>query len=410
MGPEADLPQEYRELPALDAQGRTVVPGFVDPHTHLVFGGDRVDEFELRLKGASYQEIMAAGGGIMATVRASRALRPPELAAQSRRRLERMLAHGSTTVEAKTGYGLSRMGELLQLEVIEHLDALHPVDLVPTYLAAHALPAEYEGRAEVYVEAVLEWMEEVAPPAQEGPPERAVRPEPVPWSATPSPRAAPPRASPAQRWLHRQPDRPWAPFVDVFCEQGAFGLEESRRILERGRALGFALKIHADEFSHTGGAVLAAELGATSADHLNHTPPEEMALLARAGTVAVLLPCTPFGLGLDRYADARAFIAHDVPVALASDLNPGTAWNESLPFAMALAARAMGMTPAECLVAATLNAAHAVGLGAEAGSLEPGKLGDVLVLDFPDYRHLSYRFGTNPVRTVVKEGRVVHQP
>lgn len=396
MGPEADLPQEYRELPALDAQGRAVVPGFVDAHTHLVFGGERVDEFELRLRGASYQEIMAGGGGIMATVRATRGLRPPELAAQARPRLERMLAHGSTTVEAKTGYGLSRMGELLQLEVIEHLDALHPVDLVPTYLAAHALPAEYEGRAEAYVEAVLEWMKDVAPPAVEGPPERAVRSEPPPAAATA-----------AQRWRHRQPDRPWAPFVDVFCEQGAFSLEQSRRILERGKALGFALKIHADEFSHTGGARLAAELGATSVDHLNHTPPEEMPALVRAGTVAVLLPCTPFGLGLDRYADARAFIDHGVPVALASDLNPGTAWNESLPFAMALAARTMGMTPAECLVAATLNAAHAVGLGAEAGSLQPGKLGDALVLDFPDYRHLTYRFGTNPVRTVVKEGGVV---
>lgn len=400
VGAEADLPLEYRQLPKLDAGGRAVVPGLVDPHTHFVFGGDRADEFERRLQGASYQEIMAAGGGIMATVRATRALEPAALAAESRARLERMIAHGSTTVEGKTGYGLARMAELRQLEVLEHLDATHPVNLVPTYLAAHAVPEEYRGREEAYVEAVLGWMEEVAP-ADDGAAERAVR-------AAPGPPRGP--TTPAQRWRRRQPDRPWAPFIDVFCEEGAFTLEQSRAILERGRELGFALKIHADEFSHTGGAVLAAELGATSADHLNHTPPEEMALLARAGTVAVLLPCTPFGLGLERYADARALIAHRVPVALASDLNPGTAWNESLPFAMALAARTMRMTPAECLVAATLNAAYAVGLGEEVGSLEPGKLGDAVVLAFPDYRHLTYRVGTNPVYRVIKEGRIIWPP
>jgi imidazolonepropionase len=373
VGPTREVSQHAGEgTQLIDASGKVAMPGFVDPHTHLVFAGDRASEFEMRLKGATYLEIMAAGGGIMNTVRATRAASLDELVVQSRERLDRMLAHGTTTAEAKTGYGLDTENELKTLEAIRLLDESHPVDLVSTFLGAHAIPAEYQGRGEEYVHLVVE---EMLPRVQ------------------------------SQGYLaHEGPF-----FCDVFCEEGAFSLEQSRRILERARELGMALKIHADEFTSLGGAALAAELGATSADHLACTPEAEINLLADSGTVAVLLPGTPFGLGEAHYASARTMIDSGVPVALATDLNPGTCYCEAMPFVMALACRQMDMTPAETIVAATINAAHAIGLGHEVGSLEVGKKADLLMLDVPDYRHLTYRFGTNIVNTVVKAGRVTEQ-
>ncbi len=366
------LAQTGDDAQLIDASGRLVMPGFVDPHTHLVFVGDRAAEFEMRLQGATYLEIMAAGGGITNTVRAVRSASLEDLVAQSQERLDSMLAQGTTTAEAKTGYGLDTENELKMLEAIRLLDESHPVDLIPTFLAAHAIPTEYQGRTEEYVNLVIEEMLPLL-----------------------------------ERKGYLADDEPF--FCDVFCEEGAFSLEQSRRILESAKKMGMRLKIHADEFTSLGGAALAAELGATSADHLAWTPEEEMKSLAESGTIAVLLPGTPFGLGEAHYSAARRTIDLGAAVALATDLNPGTCYCEAMSFIMALACRRMGMTPAETIVAATINAAHAIAMGHDVGSLEADKKADVLILDIPDYRHLVYRFGTNLVDTVIKAGRVVHR-
>jgi len=365
VGPSTDLRRRVSAARSLDASGRLVMPGFVDPHTHLVWAGDRASEFEMRLAGASYMEIMAAGGGIMSTVRHTRAAALEELVAQTRSRLERMLAHGTTTVEIKTGYGLDTEAERKQLQAIHRLQQDSPATLVPTFLGAHAIPAEYAGRSDEYVDLVVD---EMLPAVVEADP-------------------------PA--------------FCDVFCEEGAFSLTQSRRILEAARALGLGLKIHADEFEPLGGTRLAVELGATSADHLVCTPPDEIELLAHSDTIAVALPGTPFGLGQGAYTPARALITAGGALALATDCNPGTCWCENMQFMIALACRTMGMTPAEAISAATINAAHAVGLGDELGSLEPGKRADLLILGVPAYQHLAYRFGTNMVEAVVAGGRLL---
>ncbi len=357
----------------VDASGCVVLPGFVDAHTHVVFAGDRAPEFELRLRGASYLDIMKAGGGIMNTVRATRAASLEQIVSETRVRLDRMLACGTTTAEAKTGYGLDTATELKLLRAIAQLDATHPVELVPTFIGAHAVPSEYQGKIDTFVDLVVEQML----PAVEN---------------------------------SKFEVRNWKIFCDVFCDEGAFTLEQSRRILERARELGMPLKIHADEFANLGGAQLAAELGAVSADHLMVTRRDEMREMARAGVIAVLLPGTTFGLGKHDFADGRAFIEENVAVALGSDINPGTSWCESMPMIIAVATRYEKLTTAEALVAATLNAAHACGVGDRVGSLEPGKLGDVLIANVPDYRYLAYRYGTNPIRTVIKRGRVVVSP
>ena len=368
-GPTAEVRGQVAVSEEIDASGKVVMPGFVDPHTHLVFAGDRSGEFEQRVKGATYLEIMAAGGGIMSTVRATRTASVEQLVEESRARLDRMLAHGATTTEAKTGYGLDTENELKMLEAIRRLDAEHPVDLVPTFLGAHAAPEGYRGRAGEYVDLVVEEM------------------LPMIKSQIPNPKSQ--------------------IFCDVFCDEGAFTLEQSRRVLEAARALGFGLKIHADEFRPLGGTRLAVELGAISADHLVCTPDDEIELLAGSDTIAVALPGTPFGLGHHEYTPARRIIDAGGALALATDLNPGTCWCESMQFITALACRFMKMTPAEAIAAATINAAHAIGVGHQVGSLEAGKKADVLVLDVPDYRHLSYRFGGNLVDRVIKGGESV---
>lgn len=372
VGPTQEIQARYSAARDIDASDKVVLPGFVDPHTHLVWAGDRAAEFEMRLAGKTYLEILASGGGILSTVRQTRAALVDHLVAQSRPRLHRMLAHGTTTAEAKTGYGLETQAELRMLEAILQLDTEGPVELAPTFLGAHAVPPEYEGHAEEYADLVCN---EMLPAVDE-------------W------------------WRQTAGGRP-LPFVDVFCETGAFSLEQSRRILLTARNLGFPLKIHADEFESLGGAGLAVALRAVSADHLVKTPPEDILALGNSGTVAVALPCTPFGLAEHEYSPAQDILAANGILAIATDLNPGTAWCENMQFAIALACRYLRLTPAQAIAAATINAAAAIGRADRIGSLEPGKQADLLILDAPDYRHLGYRFGTNLVSSVIKAGRLV---
>lgn len=374
VGPEAALRRRYAPAAELDAGGGAVLPGLVDPHTHVVYAGDRVAEFERRIAGATYQEIMAAGGGIASTARATRAADVERLVAETRRRLDQMLRLGTTTAESKTGYGLETAAELRQLEATALLDASHPIDLVPTFLGAHAVPAEYAGRGDDYLELVVK---EMLPAAAR-------------WYAG-SPFAA--AGTPL--------------FVDVFCERGAFDVPQSRRVLEAARTHGLPLKAHVDEFSALGGLAMALELGAVSVDHLDVTGPEGIAMLAASETVGVLIPTVPFNLGGAHFADARAMVDAGAAIALTTDINPGSAPCPSLPLAMAIACRYQRLLPTEALLAVTINAAHAVGLGARVGSLEPGKLADLIVLEMADWRYLVYEFGGNPVRSVVKRGQVV---
>jgi imidazolonepropionase len=371
VGTTQDLSAAYPNEPTFDAQGCVVMPGFVDPHTHLVWSGDRAAEFEMRLQGKTYMEIMAAGGGIVSTVKATRSASTDELKTQTLRRAESIFRHGTTTAEAKTGYGLETASELRQLQVLLALDAQGPLEIVPTFLGAHAFPPEYKEDPDGYTAYVCE---EMLPALHS-------------W------------------WLANSDERP-QPYVDVFCETGAFTLEQSRRILTRAQQLGFPLKIHADEFDNLGGTRLAVELGAASADHLVKTSEADMQALAQSDTVAVALPCTPFGLADPYYTPARDIIAAGGVLAIASDLNPGTGWCESMQFVISLSCRYMRLTPAEAIAAATINAAAAIGRADRIGSLEPGKQADLLVLSVRDYRHLGYRFGTNLVSHVMKRGKL----
>lgn len=363
----AAFPHEER----LDAGGRVVMPGFVDPHTHLIWAGDRAAEFEMRLQGKSYLEILAGGGGILSTVRLTRIASLNKLLQETRPRLWRMFQHGTTTAEAKTGYGLRIATELRLLQALLALNDEGPLDLAITFLGAHAIAPEYKDKPDEYIHLICSTMLPLL-----------------------------------KEWWGQRPNQAPLPFVDVFCETGAFTLEQSRRILETARELGFPLKIHADEFDNLGGATLAAELGAVSADHLVVSSPEDIAALAASGTVAVALPCTPFGLAESQYTPAQAILEAGGLLAIATDLNPGTAWCESMQFAIALACRYLRLTPAQAIAAATINAAAAIGRAQQVGSLEPGKQADILLLDVPDYRHLGYRFGVNLVHTIIKKGQV----
>jgi imidazolonepropionase len=371
VGPTLELRRRYEAQQEIDARESVVLPGFVDAHTHLLWAGDRAAEFEMRIAGASYLDILAAGGGIVSTVVKTRAATVDDLIRDARPRLARMLQYGTTTAEAKTGYGLETRTELRMLEALIRLDEEGPVRLAPTFLGAHAIPAEFKDRPQEYVEIVCQ---EMLPAVQA-------------W------------------WLEHAGARP-LPFVDVFCETGAFDLAQSRQILTAARKLGFPLKIHADEFASLGGVSLAVELGAVSADHLVATPEADVKALGNSGTVAVALPATPFGLAEGAYTPARSILEAGGLLALATDLNPGTAWCESMQFVIALACRYMRLTPAQAIAAATINAAAAIGQQARVGSLEVGKDADLLVLDAPDYRHLGYRFGTNLAAHVVRAGRV----
>ena len=347
----------------IDAAGHAVVPGFVDPHTHIVYAGDRREELRRRLAGATYAELAAEGGGILSTVRATRAASADGLAAASRGRLDRMLRAGTTTCEAKSGYGLETTTELKMLSVIRRVAGEHPVEIVPTFMGAHEVPPEYRERRATYVALVVEEM--IPAVAREG----------------------------------------LAEWCDVFCETGVFTPEESRAILTAGLAAGLKARIHADELGASGGAQVAIEVGARSADHLLHVTSALAAGMARAGVVATLLPIAAFYLKLGRFAPARMLIDAGVPVALATDLNPGGGFSPSMPFAMALACFAMHMTFEEALVASTINAAYAIDRHARVGSLEVGKQLDAVIVggDAVDLLHV----GVPAIRAVIKNGRVV---
>ncbi|WP_438312391.1 imidazolonepropionase [Sporosarcina sp. FA9] len=349
------------EAEITDATGHLVTPGLVDPHTHLAYGGSREKEFEMRLEGATYMEIMNAGGGIHATTKMTREATEDELVEQSLTRLDSFLKHGVTTVEGKSGYGLNLETELKQLRVMKRLQNEHPIDLVPTFMGAHAVPVEYKGREEEYVTLVIDEM--------------------IPAVAR----------------------EQLAVFNDVFCEVGVFTPEQSRRILEAGKKYGLIPKIHADEIEPYEGAELAASVGAISAEHLLKATDEGIQAMAAAGTIACLLPATALYLR-EEAAEGRKMIDAGVPVAISTDCNPGSSPTTSMPLVMNLACISMRLTPAEALTAATYNAACAIKMEDRTGSIEIGKQGDVVLWNSSNYQELQYLFGVNHVKSVWKNG------
>jgi imidazolonepropionase len=361
--PDGGVPLDADAI-VLDATGAAVVPGFVDAHTHAIFAGDRRGELRRRLAGATYAEIAAEGGGILSTVSCTRAASEDRLVAETRNRLDEMLGCGTTTCEVKSGYGLETETELRMLRAARALDASHPTDVVPTFLGAHEVPPEYRDRRDEYVRLLVEEM------------------------------------------IPRVADQQLAVWCDVFCERGVFTPDESRAILRAGAAHGLKPRIHADELEASGGSLVAAEVGARSADHLVFVPPDGVAAMARAGVVATLLPCAAFYLKLDRYAPARTLVDAGVAVALATDVNPGGGFSPSMPFAMALACFAMRLTFEEALTAATLNAAASLDCAGSVGTLEPGKRMDAVIVE-GDAINLV-RVGAPAIRAVVKSGKVVH--
>jgi imidazolonepropionase len=370
VGKTEDFPKEFvlsQEGKEIDATGKVVMPGLIDSHTHLVFAGSREHEFEQRIQGLSYLEIAERGGGILSTVEATRKASFQELYSLGKKRLDRMLSKGVTTIEAKSGYGLSIQDELKILEVMKALQRDHPIDIVPTFLGAHTIPKEFKNDRKRYVELLIEEM---------------------------IPRVA-------QKGL--------AEFCDVFCEEKAFSLEESRKILERGKKYGLKPKIHADQLSPGGGAELAAEVGAFSADHLEYISQTGIERMAEKKVTAVLLPGASFFLSMQRYPPAREMIEKGLAVSLATDLNPGSSMTESLSLMMTMGCTQFKMIPKEVIQATTIHAARSMARENEIGSLDIGKKADVLVLDIPNYRYLPYHFGVDHIEYVVKKGRIVYK-
>lgn len=365
VGPREDILERWCG-DRLDLAKTSLIPGLVDPHCHPLWSGDRKHEFALRAAGASYEEIHASGGGIAHTVRETRQASREELKSQMMEILEYMAAHGTTTIEAKSGYGLSLDEEIRHLEVIADVSRSTPIDIVPTCLAAHSVPPEFENDRAGFLKMVTEDL------------------------------------------LPKLKEENLARFVDVFCERGAFTCEESELVLKAAKNLGFGLRIHAEEFSNLGGSRMAAKLGAASCDHLQHISPDDFSALREGGTIPTVIPGTSFFLDLDVYAPARALWDAGLPVALGTDYNAGSCLLPSMQMAMSLAVLKMKMTPEEALTAATVNAAYSLGLGDRIGSLETGKQADIIVLNTPDWRDAIYRFGGNAVRAVVKSGIVLN--
>jgi len=356
---------ETQDAEVVDLDGRVVMPGFVDSHTHLVFGQPRLMDYEMRIAGADYHQIAEAGGGILSSLRHVRAMPRKSLEAQARKFISRMIQNGTTTLEAKTGYGLDESSEIKVLRALEHLDR-QPLDVVPTFLGAHVIPQEFAGRGDEYIDFLCEHLI--------------------------------PKVSRSKL----------ARFADIYCEPGAFTVAQSARYLKTAVSHGLGVKIHADQFIHSGGTRLAVELGAASADHLEHVSEEDIRFLGVSSTVATLLPGSVFHLGLKHYAPARRLIDGGAAVALATDFNPGTSPTCSMPMILSLACTQMGMSPAEAITAATINGAHAIGMGNHVGSLEYGKQADLIVLDAGDYREIPYFFGVDLVTMTVKRGEIIY--
>ncbi|MDQ3130447.1 MAG: imidazolonepropionase [Acidobacteriota bacterium] len=389
----------------IDAKGKTVAPGFVECHTHIVYAGNRLDEFELKIKGADYLEILAGGGGIISTVRQTREASLADLVELSAKRLDKILALGTTTCEIKTGYGLDTETELKMLEAIFELDKTHAVDVIPTFLPAHTVPPEFKGNADKYVNLICSEMLERAiglfvrykTDFEEVRPENTINKTGVRLGKS----GVTCGIYDISEIIQNNPF-----FVDVFCEKNAFDLEQSRRVLETAKKLGFKLKAHVDEFTNLGGARMAIELGATSIDHLDKISDDEIRLLADSNTIGVVTPTVNFNLGSHEFADARKLIDAGCAVAVSTDYNPGSAPCPSLPAAMAIACRYQKLLPSEAFNAATINAAFAVGAGEKTGSLEIGKQADILIFEADDYRQIAYEFGGNFVVKAIKEGEI----
>lgn len=369
VGSRDEILGEFESEQIIDASAKAACPGFVDPHTHIIFAGERLDEFELKIKGADYLDILAAGGGIISTVRLTREASLEELLASGADRLDKMLASGTTVCEIKTGYGLDTGTELKMLDAIIELDRLHPMDIVPTFLGAHAVPPEFKDDPDGYVDLICD---EMLPAAE-------------------------------VRLSGGRTGKPF--FADVFCETNAFNVEQTRRILESAKNLGFELKAHVDEFNNLGGSRLAIELGAVSIDHLDAISDDEIDLLAGSSTIGIVTPTVNFNFGSSHFADARKLIDAGCAIALSTDYNPGSAPCPSQPMAMAIACRYQKLLPAEAMNAATINAAYAIGLGATHGSVEVGKRADLLIFDVGDYRQVMYEFGSINVSQVVIGGK-----
>ena len=356
---------DHSDFDIIDARGKAVLPGFVDSHTHLVFGGYRAEEFSWRLRGDSYMEIMQRGGGIVNTVNATRQASAEELLKCGIKRLNSMLSFGVTTVEGKSGYGLDRETEIKQLEVMARLNQIHYLDMVPTFLGAHAVPQEYKSKQEAFIDFM------------------------------------------AADVLPRVADQNLAEFCDIFCEKSVFSVEQSRRLLTRAKELGLKLKLHADEIVQLGGAELAAELGAVSADHLLQASEQGIKDMAAAGVVATLLPATAFSLK-ESYANGRKMIDSNCAVALATDFNPGSCFTESIPLVFALATLHMNISTEEAINALTINGAAALSRADQIGSIDSGKKGDLIVLEFPSYTYIPYHLGVSTVEKVIKQGNLVY--
>ncbi|CCJ33834.1 imidazolonepropionase [Caloramator australicus] len=353
------------EYEVYDAKGKAVLPGFIDSHTHFVFGGYRADEYYLRLKGATYMEIMEKGGGIINSVEATRRASKDELIELGKKRLDSMLSFGVTTVEGKSGYGLDFDTEIKQLEVYKELNDIHPIDIIPTFLGAHSIPREYRCRNIEYIDFIIE---KVLPYIKE---------------------------------------KNLAQFVDVFCEKNVFSVDESRKLLLAAKMMGFKLKLHADEIVSLGGAELAAEVEAVSADHLLQASDKGIDMMAKRGVIATLLPATAFSLK-ENFARARYMIDNGLAVALASDFNPGSCFTENLSLVIALATLYMNMSLEEAITAVTINAAAAVGMEKEIGSIDVGKKADIIILEHPSYKFIPYHIGVSIVEKVFKNGKLIY--
>jgi len=353
---------KYDEI--IDAEQKVILPGFIDPHTHFVFAGDRSQEFKMRLKGIPYIEILKKGGGILSTVKATRRASYDDLLNQSNKRIDKFLSYGVTTVEGKSGYGLDKNTEVKQLKVMQELNKRNDIDIVSTFLGAHAVPKEYKGQSEEYIDFVIN---EVLPEVSE---------------------------------------KKLAEFCDVFCDDGAFSYQESEKLLNSAKEHGLKLKIHADEIKNTKASELAGKLNTVSAEHLLKASDDGLRSIKENNVIAVLLPLTAFSLQ-EEYADAKKMIEMGIPVALASDLNPGSSYSQSIPLLLSLAVMYMGMTPEEAITALTINAASAINREKEIGSIKKGKKADLILLNTTDFNHLFYNFGVNLVDKVYKNGRLV---